>query len=82
MVLLFSNGIEPVHPATLRRRVQDMKGIGVTEAQQWCANQLHVSTRTFQRWETKERYMNPTFNRALQVLIVKESRQPTPPPQS
>ena len=82
MMVLFSNNIDPVHPATLRRRVQDIKGIGVTEAQQWCAMQLHVTTRTYQRWETGERQMNPVLNRALQVLIVRESRQPTPPPQS
>jgi hypothetical protein len=39
--------------------VQLALDIGITAAQDWCANQVHVARRTWQSWEYGDRAMPP-----------------------
>lgn len=45
----------------LRTAVQEQRGIGITAAQDLCAEALHTSRRAWQQWETRDRGMHPAF---------------------
>ena len=44
-----------------RENIQAAKGIGITAAQDWCAEQVHTTRRVWQQWETGDRGMHPAF---------------------
>jgi len=57
-------GIESPRPEEVksaRERIQDVKGIGITAAQDWCADQVHTKRRVWQQWEAGDRGMHPAF---------------------
>lgn len=57
----------PQQVKQLREAVQVSQSIGITAAQDWCANALHTSRRAFQQWETGDRKMHPTFWELLSI---------------
>lgn len=44
-----------------RESIQAAKGIGITAAQDWCADQVHTTRRVWQQWEAGYRGMHPAF---------------------
>jgi len=44
-----------------REAIQAQDGIGITAAQDRCAEMLHTSRRAWQQWERGERKMHPAF---------------------
>lgn len=44
-----------------RESIQAVKSIGITAAQDWCAEQVHTTRRVWQQWETGDRGMHPAF---------------------
>ena len=56
----------PKQIKTLRERVQAAKGLGVTEAQEYCASLLYASPRSWQRWETSE---GSSSHRKMQLAL-------------
>jgi hypothetical protein len=48
--------------------VQLALDIGITAAQDWCANQVHVAQRTWQSWEYSDRAMPPGL---WELLLIK-----------
>ena len=44
-----------------REAIQTAKGIGITAAQDWCAEQVHTTRRVWQQWEAGDRGMHPAF---------------------
>ena len=58
------SGIESPRPDDVksgRESIQKAKGIGITAAQDWCAEQVHTTRRVWQQWETGDRGMHPAF---------------------
>jgi hypothetical protein len=51
----------PTEVVAARERVQKALDIGITEAQTWCARQVHTTIRSWQQWERDERRMHPAF---------------------
>ena len=47
--------------STLRERIQASQGMGITAAQDWCAESVHTSRRAWQQWERGERAMHRAF---------------------
>jgi len=43
----------------LREAIQSRQGIGITEAQDYCASQVYVTRRAWQMWESGSRKMPP-----------------------
>lgn len=52
---------DPKQVRALRERVQARRDIGITAAQDKCAELLHTSRRAWQQWEKGERRMHPAF---------------------
>lgn len=52
-----------------RRRVQTTKEIGITAAQDWCADQVHTTRRAWQQWESGSRGMHPAFWELFNIKI-------------
>ena len=44
-----------------REAIRAVKGIGITAAQDWCAEQVHTTRRVWQQWESGDRRMHPAF---------------------
>lgn len=44
-----------------RESIQKAKSIGITAAQDWCAEQVHTTRRVWQQWESGDRGMHPAF---------------------
>ena len=44
-----------------RENIQAANGIGITAAQDWCAEQVHTTRRVWQQWETGDRGMHTAF---------------------
>lgn len=57
----------PTQVKQLREAVQVSRSIGITAAQDWCAEALHTSRRAFQQWETGARAMHPAFWELLNI---------------
>lgn len=49
----------PEEVRAAREAVQMTLSLGITAAQDWCADQLHVARRTWQSWEYGDRAMSP-----------------------
>lgn len=45
----------------LREEIQKRENLGITAAQDHCANMLHTSRRAWQQWERGERKMHAAF---------------------
>lgn len=63
---------EPEEVKALRERVQARESIGITAAQDWCAEQLHTSRRSWQQWETGARKMHPAFWELARIKAVRK----------
>jgi hypothetical protein len=50
---------EPAAVRALREAVQAARALGITAAQDYCAERLMVKRRTWQSWELGERDMPP-----------------------
>lgn len=46
---------------TAREAVQAAREIGITAAQDLCAEQVHTTRRVWQQWESGDRRMHPAF---------------------
>ena len=44
-----------------RESIQAVKRIGITAAQDWCAEQVRTTRRVWQQWENGDRGMHPAF---------------------
>jgi DNA-binding transcriptional regulator YiaG len=69
----------PEQVKQVREAVQASMSIGITAAQDWCANALHTSRRSFQQWETGARAIHPAFWELLTIktaLIAHKSKNP------
>jgi hypothetical protein len=44
-----------------REHLQHSLGIGITDAQDWCASAVCATRRAWQMWETGARQMHPAF---------------------
>jgi len=44
-----------------RKDIQEANRIGITAAQDWCADQVHATRRAWQQWESGARGMHPAF---------------------
>lgn len=58
---------KPEQVKAVREAVQLSQSMGITAAQDWCANALHTSRRSFQQWETGARAMHPAFWELLKI---------------
>lgn len=57
----------PAQIKKVREAVQAGSDLGITAAQDWCADALHTSRRSFQQWETGARAMHPAFWELLTI---------------
>lgn len=57
----------PEEVKAVREAVQVTHSLGITAAQDWCAQALHTSRRAFQQWETGDRGMHPAFWELLKI---------------
>lgn len=57
----------------MRKRVQQLLGLGITAAQDWCAAAVHTSRRAWQQWETGDRSMHPAFVELAEIKIEREA---------
>lgn len=79
--------VESPAPAAIiaaRESVQAHLGIGITAAQDWCAEQVHVARRTWQSWERGEREMPPAHWElaAIKIGASKKNGATSPPRRS
>ena len=51
----------PSQVKAIREAIQATHALGITDAQDWCADALHTSRRTFQQWESGDRAMHAAF---------------------
>lgn len=56
-----SKSPNPSEVIDLRVHIQERDGLGITAAQDYCADMLHTSRRAWQQWERGERKMHPAF---------------------
>jgi putative transcriptional regulator len=63
------NNPTPAEIKQAREKIQDTLGLGITEAQKYCAELLYVKIRAWQRWETGEREMHPAFWELFQIKV-------------
>lgn len=61
---------KPADICAARKAVQAANGIGITAAQDWCADQVHVARRTWQSWEYGDRTMLPGLWELLTIKLV------------
>ncbi len=55
----------------LRALVQERENIGITAAQDRCAEMLHTSRRAWQQWEKGDRNMHPAFWELINIKLDK-----------
>lgn len=60
----------PADIIAARESVQTSLGLGITSAQDWCANNVHVARRTWQSWEYGDRAMLPGLWELLSIKLV------------
>lgn len=54
----------------LREFIQDEFDMNITQAQDWCADQLYKNRRTWQKWENDERSMDRVYYEYLQIKLI------------
>lgn len=64
------NAPTPDQVKDVRESVQERLSLGITAAQDWCAEALHTSRRAFQQWESGDRRMHPAFFELLTIKVV------------
>lgn len=69
------NSPDAAQVKALREAVQADMGLGITAAQDWCADALHTSRRAFQQWETGEAAMHQAFWELLLIKTVHIARK-------
>lgn len=52
---------DPESVIELRKSLQSRLDVGITDAQDKCAEMVHTSRRSWQQWERGERKMHPAF---------------------
>ena len=52
-----------------REAVQAARSLGITSAQDWCADQVRVARRTWQSWEYGDRSMLPGLWELLTIKL-------------
>jgi DNA (cytosine-5)-methyltransferase 1 len=72
------NSPDPRQVIKLRESIQQRDGLGITAAQDLCAEMLHTSRRSWQQWERGERKMHPAFWELAQykTRVNLESKKP------
>lgn len=60
---------QPVQVRKLRESVQQGLSLGITAAQDTCAEALHTSRRAWQQWERGDRKMHPAFWELAQIKL-------------
>lgn len=63
----------PAEIIAARGAVQTNLALGITAAQDWCANQVHVARRTWQSWEYGERAMLPGLWELLGIKLAMQN---------
>lgn len=58
---------EPEQIKALREQIQAREDLGITAAQECCADMLHTNRRSWQKWELGERKMHPAFWELAQI---------------
>lgn len=58
---------DPQEIMALRGSIQERKNLGITAAQDECAELLHTSRRSWQQWERGERRMHAAFWELIQI---------------
>lgn len=66
----------PEQVKQVREAVQADSELGITAAQDWCAEALHTSRRSFQQWETGARAMHPAFWELLKIKTALIAHKP------
>ena len=56
-----SSNPAPEEVKAARENIQATKDLGITAAQDWCAEQVHTTRRVWQQWESGDRRMHPAF---------------------
>lgn len=59
----------PADVVLLRSLVERTRDAGITDAQRYCAKQLHTSLRAWQQWERGERRMHPAFYELARIRL-------------
>lgn len=59
----------PAEIIAAREAVMITKSLGITAAQDWCADQVHVARRTWQSWEYGDRAMLPGLWELLSIKL-------------
>lgn len=54
----------------LREKIQGENNLGITAAQDKCAELLHTSRRAWQQWERGDRKMHPAFWELINLKCV------------
>jgi DNA-binding transcriptional regulator YiaG len=60
---------DPADVVKLREEIQLRFGLGITAAQDHCAELLHTSRRAWQQWEAGDRKMHPGFWELANIKI-------------
>lgn len=61
------NNPAPSDIIALREKLQGDLNIGITAAQDKCAELLHTSRRAWQQWERGDRKMHPAFWELIKI---------------
>jgi hypothetical protein len=64
-----SQGPDQYQVKAMRQLVQHALESGITVAQDWCAESLHIDRRNFQRYESGDRRMHPAFWELLSLKV-------------
>jgi DNA (cytosine-5)-methyltransferase 1 len=64
----------PADVLALRESLQAREHLGITAAQDRCAEMLHTSRRAWQQWEHGDRKMHPAFWELIRIKTEGETR--------
>ena len=64
-------GPDPSEVVALRESVQRSKGLGITDAQEYCAASVYRTQRTWARWEQNGAEMDPAV---FELAVLKLSK--------
>jgi hypothetical protein len=70
--------INPADVVALREAAQSALGLGITAAQDWCAEAVCTQRRVWQQWERAERAMHAGFYKLARIEVARIAHnQPT-----
>lgn len=61
----------PQEVVALREQVQNALGLGITAAQDWCAEAVCSKRRAWQQWERGERAIHPGIYKLARIEIAR-----------